>query len=92
MRYTLRMALISDRAIVLRRLDYSETSQILALFTREYGQVRVIAKGIKRSTRSRFAVGIDLLEVGQVVCKNVILNSFQNLYIKMLRDPEMNSV
>ncbi len=61
------MALISDRAIVLRRFDYSETSQILALFTREHGQVRVIAKGIKRSTRSRFAVGIDLLEVGQVV-------------------------
>ncbi len=61
------MALISDRAIVLRRLDYSETSQILVLFTREHGQVRAIAKGIKRSTRSRFAVGIDLLDVGQVV-------------------------
>ncbi len=60
------MALVSDRAIVLRRLDYSETSQILALFTREHGQVRVIAKGIKRSTRSRFAVGIDLLELGHV--------------------------
>ncbi len=67
MLYTLRMALLSDRAIVLRRLDYSETSQILALFTREHGQVRVIAKGIKRSTRSRFAVGIDLLELGHVV-------------------------
>ncbi len=67
MLYTLPMALISDRAIVLRRLDYSETSQILALFTREHGQVRVIAKGIKRSTRSRFAVGIDLLELGHVV-------------------------
>ncbi len=65
--YTLPMALISDRAIVLRRLDYSETSQILALFTREHGQVRVIAKGIKRGTRSRFAVGIDLLELGHVV-------------------------
>jgi len=64
--YTLRMALLSDRAIVLRRLDYSETSQILALFTREHGQLRVIAKGIKRSTRSRFAVGIDLLELGHV--------------------------
>ena len=61
------MSLISDKAIVLRRLDYSETSQILALFTREHGQVRVIAKGIKRSTRLRFAVGIDLLELGHVV-------------------------
>lgn len=49
------------------RLDYSETSQVLALFTREHGKVRAIAKGVKRSTKTRFAVGIDLLELGQVV-------------------------
>jgi len=52
---------------VLGRLDYSETSQILVLFTREHGKVRAIAKGVKRSTKTRFATGIDLLDVGQVV-------------------------
>jgi DNA repair protein RecO (recombination protein O) len=61
------MTLIRDQAVVLTRLDYSETSQVLVLFTREHGKIRAIAKGVKRSTRTRFAVGIDLLEVGEVV-------------------------
>jgi len=61
------MALIRDEAIVLARLDYSETSQVIVLFAREHGKVRAIAKGIKRSTKQRFAAGIDLLEIGTVV-------------------------
>lgn len=61
------MALVKDIAIALRRLDYSETSQVLAVLTREHGQQRLIAKGIKRSTKTRVAVGIDLLEMGRVV-------------------------
>jgi DNA repair protein RecO (recombination protein O) len=61
------VALTKDMAIVLRRLDYSETSQVLAVFTREHGQLRLIAKGVKRSTKTRAATGIDLLEMGQVV-------------------------
>ena len=65
--YDRTMAALRDEAVVLTRLDYSETSQILVLFTREHGKVRAIAKGIKRGTRTRFAAGIDLLDVGQVV-------------------------
>ncbi len=61
------MAAIKDHAIVLRHLDYSETSQVLAVLTRDHGQQRLIGKGIKRSTRTRVSVGIDLLEQGEVV-------------------------
>ena len=61
------MSLFSDSAVVLRRLDYSETSQVLVLLTREHGQQRLIAKGVKRSTKTRASVGIDLLEVGRLV-------------------------
>src|SRR5215510_10576041 len=61
------MPLLRDSAVVLGRLDYSETSQILVLFTREQGKVRAIAKGAKRSTKARFAPGIDLLDIGSVV-------------------------
>jgi DNA repair protein RecO (recombination protein O) len=61
------MTLISDQGVVLRRLDYSETSQVLVVFTRSHGKVRAIAKGAKRSTRTRFAVGVDLLEAGDLV-------------------------
>lgn len=61
------MSLVKDVAIVLRRLDYSETSQVLALFTREHGQQRLIGKGVKRGTKTRVAVGLDLFELGHVV-------------------------
>jgi DNA repair protein RecO (recombination protein O) len=61
------MPLVKDEAIALRRLDYSESSQVLVFFTREHGSQRLIAKGIKRGTKQRFATGIDLLERGDVV-------------------------
>jgi DNA repair protein RecO (recombination protein O) len=61
------MPLIKDQAVAIRRLDYSETSQVLVFFTLEHGKQRLIAKGIKRGTKARFATGIDLLEYGQVV-------------------------
>ena len=61
------MPAIKDEAITLRRLDYSETSQVLVFLTREHGCRRLIAKGIKRGTRQRFATGIDLLERGQIM-------------------------
>ncbi len=61
------MPLIRDAAVVLGRIDYSESSQILVLFTREHGKVRAIAKGAKRSTKTRFAPGVDLLDIGTVI-------------------------
>lgn len=61
------MLLIHDSAIVLKRLDYSETSLILAVFTRNHGKVRIIAKGARRSTKKRFNPGVDLLDAGSIV-------------------------
>jgi DNA repair protein RecO (recombination protein O) len=64
------MALESDRCLCVRKLEYSETSQILTLFSRDHGLVRVIAKGAHRRTKagaSRFDGGIDLLDIGQAV-------------------------
>jgi DNA repair protein RecO (recombination protein O) len=60
------MAILSDEAVVLARVDYSETSQVIVLFTRANGKVRAIAKGIKRNTKTRFATGIDLIDMGHV--------------------------
>ncbi|MCA1768371.1 MAG: DNA repair protein RecO [Idiomarina sp.] len=39
---------MAQRALVLHRWDYQETSLILDLFTEEKGRVRVVAKGAKR--------------------------------------------
>src|ERR1700753_755435 len=67
------MALAADRCICLRKFEYSETSQILTLFARTHGLLRVIAKGAHRKTKagaSKFGGGIDLLETGQAVFTN----------------------
>jgi DNA repair protein RecO (recombination protein O) len=64
------MPLSNDRCICLRKVEYSETSQILSLFGRAHGVMRVIAKGAHRTTKqgsSKFGGGIDLLDVGQAV-------------------------
>lgn len=64
------MALVSDRCICLRKIEYSETSQILTLFAREHGLIRAIAKGAHRKTKagaSKFGGGIDLLDLAEAV-------------------------
>jgi DNA repair protein RecO (recombination protein O) len=64
------MPLARDRCICLRKVEYSETSQILALLAREHGVVRLIAKGAHRRTKagaSKFDGGVDLLDLGDAV-------------------------
>ena len=59
-------ASINDRAVAVRLAEYSETSQVVSFFTERHGQTRLIAKGIKRGTKKRFAPGVDLLELGEL--------------------------
>lgn len=54
------------RAIVLRTSDWSETSRIATLWTRDFGKVRALAKGGKR-LRSSFESALDLLTVCDIV-------------------------
>src|SRR4051812_19194600 len=64
------MPMVSDRCICLRKVEYSETSQILLLFARGHGLCRVIAKGAHRKTKagsSKFGGGVDLLDLGNAV-------------------------
>src|SRR5205823_9754099 len=55
-------------ALVLRTTDWSDTSRIATLWTRELGKVRVLAKGGRR-LRSNFESALDLL----TLCRIVIL-------------------
>jgi DNA repair protein RecO (recombination protein O) len=62
--------LVSDRSLCLGRFEYSETSQVLILFSRDHGVVRVLAKGAHRRTKagaSRFDGGVDLLDLGDAL-------------------------
>lgn len=54
------MAIEKTDAIVLRSVDYSETSKVVTLFSRDFGKISAIAKGARR-LRSSFEVALDLL-------------------------------
>ncbi|MBN1846559.1 MAG: DNA repair protein RecO [Sedimentisphaerales bacterium] len=60
------MSAVKDEAICLGCRHYAETSQLLTLFGRSGGQLRVLAKGSRRP-RSRFAGGVDLLTAGRIL-------------------------
>lgn len=53
-------------AVVLRSLDYGETSQIVTLLTRKKGKLSVIAKGA-RKTKSSFGATLQPMAYTQVV-------------------------
>lgn len=66
------MSVVIDEAICLRHWDWSETSQTAAVFTRQRGVVRVLAKGSKRP-KAPYSGGVELLsraEVGLILRPN----------------------
>ena len=58
--------LTKDSAICIRATDFSETSQIVTLFTQNNGKISAIAKGSKRA-KSSFDGTIEVFSVGQIV-------------------------
>src|SRR5262249_52116876 len=60
------MAAEKAQALVLRTTDWSETSRIATLWTREVGKVRALAKGGRR-LKSAFENALDLLTVCSIV-------------------------
>src|ERR1043166_6913405 len=53
-------------ALVIRATDFSETSRVVTLWTRELGKARALAKGGRR-LKSNFDVALDLLTVCGIV-------------------------
>ncbi len=63
------MPRFKEPAICIRHLDWSETSQVVVMLTRELGKLRGLAKGSKRmspSSLAKFSGGVELLTRGQV--------------------------
>src|SRR5437660_8024149 len=60
------MATEKAQGLVLRTTDWSETSRIATLWTREFGKVRALAKGGRR-LRSAFENALDLLTLCSIV-------------------------
>lgn len=60
------MATEKTDAIVIRLADFSESSRVVTLFTREFGKISALAKGAKR-LKSAFEAALDLLSNCHVV-------------------------
>jgi DNA repair protein RecO (recombination protein O) len=60
------MASEKTRAIVLKLVDFSETSYVATLFTEDFGKVGALAKGAKRP-KSPFEGALDLLALVRIV-------------------------
>ena len=60
------MALEKAEGLIVRGTDWSETSRIVTIWTREFGRVRVLAKGGRR-LKSSFESALDLLSVYSIV-------------------------
>jgi DNA repair protein RecO (recombination protein O) len=60
--------LSKTEAIVLRRISHGNTSRVVILYSRRYGQLRLLAKGARSRSRSRAgSLGPELFAGGEVV-------------------------
>lgn len=55
-----------SEALVIRQADFSESSRVVTLLTRDFGKISCLAKGAKR-LRSSFEVSLDLLSQCHIV-------------------------
>ena len=53
-------------ALVLRTIDFSETSLVVTLFTREFGKIGALAKGARR-LKNPFESALDVLTLCRIV-------------------------
>ena len=60
------MASEKTRAIVLKLVEFSETSCVVTLFTEDFGKVGALAKGARRP-KSAFEGALDLLALVRIV-------------------------
>jgi DNA repair protein RecO (recombination protein O) len=72
------MSTEKTQALVLRLADFSESSRVVTLFTRDFGQISALAKGAKRLT-GPFESALDLLTVSQIVFIRKSTNSLDLL-------------
>ncbi len=60
------MSILKSEAIVLKTHDFRETSKIVSVYSKEYGRLQLIAKGV-RSSKSKFGALLDGLNYLRIV-------------------------
>ena len=52
--------IVKTEGIVLKRMDFRETSRIVTLYTKSFGKIKVLAKGVRRP-KSKFGSSLETL-------------------------------
>src|SRR3989339_2273397 len=94
--YIAAMTFRKTEAITISQKNYSETSQILTFYTRDYGKITVLARGIKRP-KHRLLNPPDLFSYSEIIFINkspqgmnllteiTVRENFQSLRINLSR-------
>ena len=77
---------IHTEGICLRRLQYSNTSQVAGFLTRHAGKLSFMAKGVTRAPKRGVRTGFDLLGRYELIYTPRRPGSLQNLTYRRLRD------
>ena len=77
---------LRTEGVCLRRVDYSETSQVATFLTPSAGRISFMAKGAKRAPKKGIKRGIDLLCRYELVYTERRLGSLHNLTDRHLRE------
>ena len=83
--------IVKDRAVVLRRYEYGETSLIVSVLTRGLGKVRLIAKGANK-TGSPFTGALQTGSIGEIIFYYKPDRGLQTLKEIESRNPSENYV
>lgn len=70
--------ILRTEAIILRHMNYGETSQIITAFTREKGKISLLAKGA-RTIKSKFGASLQPLSYSQIVFYHKTTRDLQTL-------------
>ncbi|MCU0665911.1 MAG: DNA repair protein RecO [Candidatus Omnitrophica bacterium] len=60
------MAILKNEAIVLRKFDFRETSLIAHFYTREFGKVHGLLKGIRKDPK-KFASTVEIFSLNEII-------------------------
>jgi DNA repair protein RecO (recombination protein O) len=72
--------------VCLRRVDYSNTSQVAAFLTARAGRISVLAKGVTRAPRGGVRTALDILSRYEIVYTTRRSGSLHNLTYRWLRE------
>jgi DNA repair protein RecO (recombination protein O) len=59
--------IVETQAVVLKTLKYGDTSKIVTLYSRQYGKIKVVAKGARNQKTNKFGSSLEPMTVSSIV-------------------------